>query len=214
MLARFIYALVIVSALRAGDVIDRIAVIAGKHVIKASDIDRDLRVTDFLNRVPVNFNATAKRQSADRLIDQQIIRDEVIMSSYNSATDADAEAMVEQLRKERYAGSDARLRQDLTRYGLTEDQLRVQLLWQLTVLRFIDQRFRPAALVTDEEVRAWYDQHLTDLKRQNPHDNSFDTLAPKIRSSLEGERINQQFETWLKDARGRARIEYREGAFQ
>src|ERR1700733_3509225 len=65
------------SALLSGAVIlDRIAVIAGTHVIKASDIDRDTRLTDFLNRAPLDFSADAKREAAERLITQQIIRDE------------------------------------------------------------------------------------------------------------------------------------------
>ena len=46
-----------VTAMLSGAVIlDRIAVIAGTHVIKASDIDRDIRLTDFLNRTPLNFS--------------------------------------------------------------------------------------------------------------------------------------------------------------
>jgi hypothetical protein len=106
------------------------------------------------------------------------------------------------------------LRAALNAYGITEDQLRAHLLWQLTVIRFIDQRFRPGVLVSDEEVRAYYDQHLADLKRQYPGNNSFEALAPKIRASLEGERINKSFAEWLDQARKRTRIEYREAAFQ
>ncbi len=71
--------------LRGGIVIDRIAAVVGKHVIKASDIDRDLRVTDFLNRQPLTINADAKRKAVDRLIDQAVIRDEISMGGYNRA---------------------------------------------------------------------------------------------------------------------------------
>lgn len=64
--------------LQGAIVLDRIAVIVGKHVIKKSDIDRDLRVTEFLNRQPLSLISTVKRQSAERLIDQEIIRQEII----------------------------------------------------------------------------------------------------------------------------------------
>jgi hypothetical protein len=90
----------------------------------------------------------------------------------------------------------------------------MQLLWQLTVLRFIDERFRPGILLTDEEVRDYYNLHLAELKREYPKEQGYEALAPRIRTSLEGERINQQFETWLDDARKRDRIEYKPGAFQ
>jgi hypothetical protein len=92
--------------------------------------------------------------------------------------------------------------------------LRAQLLWQLTVLRFIDQRFRPAVIVTDEELQAYYNQHLADLRRQYPQDNSFEALTPKIRSLLEGERINESFNQWLEESRKRHRIDYRQEAFK
>jgi hypothetical protein len=183
-------------------------------VIKLSDIDRDLRVTEFLNQEPPNFSSEAKHKAADRLIDQAIIRDEIATGGRPAPGDAEADALLRQLRHDRYGDSDSNLRAALSIYGFTEVQLRAQLLWQLTVLRFIDQRFRPGVLVTDEDVRMYYDQHLGDLRREHPQDNSLEALEPKIRVSLEGERINQNFIEWLDAARMRNRIEYRQGAFQ
>jgi hypothetical protein len=190
------------------------AVIVGKHVIKASDIDWDLRVTDFLNRQPLNSNPAGKRQSAERLIDQEIIRQEIVTGNYKRPPDSEAAALVNNLRRDRFEGSDVKMREELQRYGITEGQLRAQLLWQLTVLRFIDERFRPAVIVTDEEVQTFYNQHLAELHRQYPGDVSFEALEPKIRSLLEGQRINENFEQWLAEARKRDRIEYRQEAFQ
>jgi hypothetical protein len=205
---------VVSNPVQGAVVIDRISVIAGKHIIKASDIDRDIRITDFLNREPLAIGPETKRKSAERLIDQAIIRDEVAAGGYQRATDADALAMMDGIRQSQYAGSGARFKQALNQYGIMERELQAELLWQLTVLRFIDERFRPGILITDQEVRDYYDQHLAALKRQYPQDNGFDTLAPKIRSSLEGEQINRQFEMWLDDARKRTRIQYMQGAFQ
>jgi len=42
-------------------IIDRIAVVVDKHVIKTSDIERDLRSTQFLNRDRLDLSADAKR---------------------------------------------------------------------------------------------------------------------------------------------------------
>lgn len=195
-------------------VIDRIAAIVGRQVIKASDIDRDLRLTAFLNREQPDFSGGAKRKSAERLIDQAIIREEVANGGYSRPTEADASGLLRQLRQDRFGGSEARLKEALSRYRLTEAQLRAHLVWQLTVLRFIDQRFRPGVLITDEDLRAYYDRHLAELKREYPGNDSLEALEPKIRASLEGERINQSFGEWIKQARGRNRIEYRQGAFQ
>jgi len=210
----FALLLMLASASSAEVVLDRMAVIVGKHVIKTSDIDWDLRVTECLNRESLNFSPKAKRQSAERLIDQEIIRQEIVTGNYRRPPDSDAGALLNNLRRDRFGGSDVRIREELQRYGITEDQLRAQLLWQLTVLRFIDQRFRPAVIVSDEEVNAYYNQHLTDLRRQYPDDHSLEGLEPKIRSLLEGERINENFNQWLEEARKGVRIEYRQEAFQ
>lgn len=208
-------AMLFLSAVVHGAVVlDRMAAVVGKRVIKTSDIERDLRVTEFLNREQLNLSPKAKHQSAERLIDQEIIRQEVATGSYRRTTEREADAVEKQLLKDRFGGSEPRLREELTHYGLTEEQLSEQLSWQLTVLGFIDQRFRPGVYVTDEEVRAYYDQHLPELRRQYPANSSFETLQSKVRSLVEGERINQNFTEWLDQARKRYRIEYREEAFQ
>jgi hypothetical protein len=214
MMPRAILLLVLASAWGGATVVDRMAVVVGKHAIKLSDIFRDLGATEFLNREQPNFSPDARHKAADRLIEQSIIRDEIANGGYKWASSADADAMLDKLRQERFGGSAARLRAELSRYGLTEEELREQLLWQLTVLRFIDQRFRAGVLITDEDVRNYYDQHLADLKRQYPQDSSFKALEPKIRASLEGERINRNFVESIEAARKRVHVRYIQGAFE
>jgi len=195
-------------------IIDRIAVVVDKHVIKTSDIERDLRSTQFLNRDLLDLSADAKRKSAERLIDQTVIREEIEKGAYSRASTTDVEGMWKKLLADRSGGSNARLREELAKYGLTEEQLRTQLQWQLDVLKFIDQRFRPGVLVSDDQIKSYYDQHTAELKKQFPQITTYAGLEPKIRASLEGERLNQNFDQWIADARKRARVEYRQGAFQ
>ena len=122
--------------------------------------------------------------------------------------------MEAELRRDRFDGSEQRLREALQRYGLTEPELREQLLWQITVLQFINQRFRGGVVVTDDDVRGYYDQHVAELRREYPKDNSFEALEPKIRTTLEGERINQSFNEWLDQARKSERVEFKQGALR
>ena len=199
---------ILAFSLTAGVVIDRITVVVNRHPLKASDIDRDIRITAFLNKEQPKFDADSKKKATERLIDQEIIRAQIETGAYRRATDAEAAALLTQLRRERAGDSDARLRQDLSRYGVTEDQLKAQLLWQLTVLRFIDERFRASVLVTDEDVQKYYTEHRTSYR------NPLEKESPGIRNTLEGEQVNQQFEAWLAQARQRAQIEYHEEALR
>ncbi len=203
-----------VTALGGTVVIDRIAVIVGKQVIKSSDVERDLRLTEFLNREPLDFSAAARRKAANRLIDQLLIRTEIASGGYSRAPDSDAEALFRQIERERFASSATRMRAELTKYGVTESELRQQLLWQITVLRFIQERFQPGVSVSDQDIRTYYDQHLADLERQNAGHSNFDQLAPKIRGLLEGQAVDRAFDDWLGRTRERTHVEYREGAFQ
>jgi hypothetical protein len=195
-------------------VIDRIAVVVGKQVIKMSDVERDLRLTAFLNSTTLDLGPKSKRQSAERLVDQQIIRGELAASGYGRATDAQADALLAQIRRDRFADSAEKLRAALAHYGLTTEELQSELLWQLTVLQFIQQRFQPEVSVSDQDLRTYYDQHIADLRRDHPGNSSFEALQPEIRRILEGEAINKDFEDWIGDARHRTQIVYREGAFQ
>jgi hypothetical protein len=63
-------------------------------------------------------------------------------------------------------------------------------------------------------VRAYYNQHLADLRRQNPQASAYETVEPRIRKILEGERVDRDFNQWLSQARSRYRIEYKQEAFK
>jgi peptidyl-prolyl cis-trans isomerase SurA len=189
---------------QSATVIDRIAVVVNRHPIKMSDIDRDVRLTAFLNNARLELSAAEKKASEERLIDQQLIRTELSAGGYRRASDQDAEALVRQIRHDRYVDSDLRLKQTLERYGLTEDQLRAQLLWQLTVLAFINERFRAGVLVSDDDIESYYKAHRADYP--GPLNEA---VSASIRTLLEGQQINQQFEAWLAEARKDATIDYK-----
>jgi len=213
MLHRSITLLAFAMVLGGAVVVDRVAVIVGRRVVKTSDIDRDLRVSSFLNRQPLDESPAARRKAAERLIDQELVRQELLNGQYSAPTDQDVAEFLQQLKHDRFGGSDSRFRSELERYRLSDEQLKRQLLWQLTVLRFIDQRFRPAVLVTDEDAAAYYREHRAELEKAYPQNHSLEALTPRIRETLTGERINQAFEEWLAETRGGIRIDYREQAF-
>jgi len=189
-------------------IIDRIAIVVGNAIIKDSDIQRDIRVTDFLNSAPLDLTIAARKKAANRLLDQIFIRREIRIGAYPTATLAEADRQLASLKKQRFR-SEASYQQALRRYGLTELELRTQFQWQLTVLRFIDLRFKPAVMVTDEDVENYYHAHAAALRREHPGE-SVDDLHDQIRDILSGERVNQQFFAWLNDQRKENKIQYRE----
>jgi hypothetical protein len=210
---RGVWAIFGLSMLLSGAVVlDRIAVVAAGHAIKLSDIDRDIRLTDFLNRGPLDFSPAARRAAAERLITQQIIRDEIVNGGYLRAPESQAAQLLADLRRDRFGASGERLRQALHHYGLTEDELQKQLLWQITVLQFINQRFRGGVVVTNEDARDFYDEHYAELQKQYPKNNSLEALEPKILKMLEEQAVDRAFNEWLDETRKNEKVEFKDEA--
>jgi hypothetical protein len=190
-------------------IIDRIAIVVNGKIIKQSDIERDARVTEFLNRQPLNLGPTAKKEAANRLIDQVFIRNEIEIGSYPRATLSDADKELDQIKSQRYR-SNVAFERALSSYGLTQIELRTEFQWQLTVLNFIDLRFKPAAVVSDEEIQKYYEEHRVALERANPGKTTIDDFRSEIENILSGEKVNQLFFSWLDAQRKQAKIQYLE----
>jgi len=202
--------LILLTSLAAFPVIiDQIAIVVDRQIIKESDIIREVRVTDFLNHDPLNLSLTAQKKAADRLIDQAFIRHEISLGDYAVATFQDADAELSRLEKERYK-TQAALQESLRGYGLTVPDLRYTFRWQLTVLRFIDVRFKPAVVVTDDEINQYYNSHLQALRRAHPSGYSLEDLRSFIHDTLVSEKVNQRFFAWLDEQRQDAKIQFLE----
>jgi hypothetical protein len=189
-------------------IIDRIAVVVGDSIIKDSDIDRDIRVTSFLDGRTLDLSLANRKAALGHLIDQVFIHREIETGSYPVAGPHEANEQLERLEKQRFK-TQAAFEQALKRYGLTEPELRTQFKWQLTVLKFIDARFKPAVLVSDDEIEKYYQQHAAALRREYPG-KSLDDLREQIRDILTAEGVNQQFFAWLDDQRKNTKVRYLE----
>jgi hypothetical protein len=195
------------------EIIDRIAVTVGNQVITTDQVNEEVRVTAFLNHSEPQLTSDEKKKAAERLIEQALIKDGMNSSHYPLPTLADAEPMVK-LREDEYAGRAAFLA-DLARYGITEDQLRQHVWWQITLLKFIDDRFRPAVQVSNadilqhyrEQVRKWGEEGV------NPIPTFAESRVAMERAVIE-DRVDNALSRWLGDSRTRVDIRFRDGALQ
>jgi hypothetical protein len=194
-------------------IIDQIAVVVGDSIVKDSDISRDLRVTDFLNDQPLNLSEQARKGSANRLIDQIFIRREIQLGDYPVATWEEASRQVELLVQKQFK-TDAALQDRLRRYGITAPDLISHFLWQLTVLRFIEVRFKPAVLVTEADIQNYYNQHAQEFRRKHPGKSSLNDVRTEIADTLTAERVDKLFFSWLDEQRKQAKIKYFERSLQ
>ena len=175
----------------AQNVIDRVAVVVGSEVITESEVILEARLTAFFNRQPLDVGAAQRKAAAERLVDQQLIRSEMQIGGYPMPAASDGDAALRKYRQDNYTSIPA-FHAALAKYELTEDQVKRHLLWQTAAMRFTDQRF-----------------HLT--ISAPPPSQSADRLS---QSGTTTDGVEDQMDTWLKQARAAIRIQFKKEAFQ
>ena len=197
--------------LSSAAVVDRVAVVVGNTVLTESELDEEVRLEQFTASQPLDLSPQQRRAAADRLVDQQLIRQELQVAHYQTPEPAKADAMLATFRQQHYS-SDADFRAALQKYGLTEDQLKQYLLWQLTAIQFTDERFHPSNQATSESSANREVQPPEPSPNQvvppSPPAQSADRLAPGTNP------VDQQLDAWLKEARAATHIQFKQEAFQ
>jgi|SRR5215469_9203743 len=195
------------------EIIDRIAVTLDNQVITASGIALEIRLTAFLNGVPLDFSPDARRKAANRLIEQRLIRREMQVGRYIQPAPEEVEPLLKQVQAQRFH-SQEEYRQALVKYGIRDDELKQHLLWQLTLLRFVYIRFRPAVQVTDSDIQAYFERHSAQMGAGVSGKPALDDVRDQIRRILTDEGADKELDNWLAGARQRARVEFHPEAFR
>ena len=190
------------------ETLDRVAVSVGNEVITESQVILDLHVVAFLERKPVDLSGAAKRQSAERLVDQILILREAADSHLTlPSTEATAGLVAPYAAESDY-------RANLQRYGISERDLGAHLLAGLRALTFTDLRFRPDVQVSPEDVRSYYDKMTAQAGPAAAPIPSFEASREQIEKLLTEQRVIEDLDQWLVTARKAANIRYRDKAFE
>jgi len=203
---------VLIAAAHA-EILDRVAVTVGKHVITEGDILLDLRIAAFLDQKPVDASGEQKRKTADRLVDQYLLLQEALTSRQPLPTAADAHLLLDQV-KAQYA-TETEYRAALARSGITEEQLSEHLLNGIRALRFTDLRFRPEVQLSDDDLHDYYDSMAAQWRRANPAQvPTFEASRDQIEKLLTDQRVTQALDRWLGTTRAETQILYKENVFR
>jgi hypothetical protein len=205
--------LVLLPAVLFPEIIDRIAVTVANQVITASQIEDEIRVTAFLNREKLDLTPEAKKQAASRLIEQALIKREMDLSRYPLPELSDAGESLQTL-KAMYA-NETEFQNALQTYGVTVDALTRRLWWQLTLLRFIDYRFRPGIQISPADVQAYYRQQVSDWQQKGTKPiPTLEASRDQIEEILTQQRIDQALDQWIKETERQVPITYLDPTLQ
>ena len=205
----------LLSALLHAEIIDRIAVSVGNQAITTSDLDREIRVTSFLNRTAPDFSPAARRATADRMVEQRLILRELENSRYLAPPASEIDPILEKFKKDNFASDDAYFRA-LADAGIADRQVRDELLWQRRLLLFIDVRFRPSAQVSEQDIEDYFHKTV-EPAAEAAHPGqpvTLDEYRDQIQEKLTGEQVDKQMTAWLANARQRSEVVVHPEAFQ
>jgi hypothetical protein len=199
---RFPLAFLSLALIASAGLVDRVAVVVGNQVITETELLEEVRVTEFLNADPLDLGPEQRRAAAERLVDQQLIRHDMEIGGYSKPSTEEGNRMLAEFRAQRYPG-DARFHEALAQYGITEDDLKQHLMWQLAVMRFTEARFRPLVAAPAQDAQG-----------ANPEASGEANRTATGSEASDGDSVDRQLEAWLKEARNGTRIQFKKEAFQ
>jgi peptidyl-prolyl cis-trans isomerase SurA len=191
-----------------GQIVDRMVANVNGHILLQSDWEEELAFEAFLNaRAPDSFTSEERKAALDRLIDQELLREQVRPSE--SAPVAQVASRVAEVRKMHpEIVTDDGWRVALQRYGLTQSALEKRLGDSIQLMRLVEARLRPSIQIDQKAVESYYrDQLLPELKKSGNKEVALPEVFGHIRNLLAEQRLNQLLSGWLASLRSESRIQ-------
>jgi hypothetical protein len=198
-----------------GEVIDRIVATVNGVPVLQSDVDEAVRCEAMLNNRPLEGITAAEQQSSlERLIDQELLRQQMGASFPEPAAAALADRL-RQLREQLpLARSDEQWRATLAHYGLTEAGLNVRVAAQLRISAFVESHLQPDVHVDAASISAYYHESLLpELRRRGATtEPTLAEVSSQIEQILQQQRINDMLGSWLQTLRQQSQVRIQTGS--
>jgi hypothetical protein len=200
-----------VSALAGvvAEVIDRIVATVNGHIILQSDWDEALCYEALLSgRGLDQFSDDDRRAVLDRLIDQELLGEQMKSAYFQHATQAEAAARVAEARKlYPEAASAEGWQRVLSGFGLSEKDLVAHVQQQIDLMRLVDARLRPAVQIDSKTVEAYYrEKFVPQLKQSGAGEVPLADVSARIRELLTQEKVNELMVSWLQSLRSESKV--------
>jgi peptidyl-prolyl cis-trans isomerase SurA len=193
----------------AGDVIDRIVATVNGHIILQSDWNDALSFEALLSgRSLDQFTDDDRRAVLDRLIDQELLAEQMKSNLFKHASEDEAAKQVGQARK-LYpdASTVAGWQAVLANFGLTEKVLIAHVQQEIDLMRLVDAHLRPSVQIDSKSIEAYYrDKFVPQLKQSGESQVALADVSGKIRELLTQEKVNELMVSWLQSLRSESRV--------
>ncbi len=193
----------------AGQIVDRIVATVNGRVILQSDLQEALAYEAILNgRVVGQFTAEERRSVLDRLIDQELLHEQMKSTEFKHATETEAAARVSEARKQYpQAATEQGWQALLNQCGLTETELVHHVQQQINLMRLVDARLRPAVQIDSKSIEQYYrDKFIPQLRQAGAPQVALAQASGKIRELLTQQKVSELLVSWLDNLRAESQV--------
>jgi hypothetical protein len=195
-------------------VLDRAVAVVNKHVLLASDLDDEIRLSVLDPNTVLQVEIT-RRQALDQLISRTLIEQQIRQQDIEAIEppQSEVDARLHEIRTElpicarQNCASDAGWKAFLAAHGLTAERVESYLRYRLEILRFIEQRFRQGIQISPQQIETYYHDTLTPQYAPGETIPPLAQVAPRIQEILLQQQVNQLFDNWLTDLRRQGDVE-------
>ena len=191
----------------AGPIVDRVISNVNGHVVLQSDWEEEVAFEALANgRAPDSFTAHERKAALDRLIDQELLREQV-RPSQSAPADLVAARMAEVRKAQPEWSTEEGWHAALQRYGLTQSLLEKRLSEEIQLMRLVEDRLRPSIQIDQKAVETYYhDQLLPELKRAGNAAKPLSEVYGRIKNLLAEQKMNELLSGWLASLRSGSHI--------
>jgi hypothetical protein len=194
-----------------GQVVDRVVTNVNGHVLLQSDWEQEIAFEALSNgRDPDSFTTAERSAALDRLVDQELLREQVrpgqpAPPEQVAARVAEVREEIRKLRPD--SASDDGWHATLQRYGLTQKSLERHLSDQIQLMRLVEDRLRPSIHIDQQAVETYYhDQLLPEMKKAGTSATPLTEVFGRIKNLLAEKKMNELLSGWLASLRSASRI--------
>ena len=193
---------------KQGELLDRVVAIVNKQLILESDVNQEMRFAE-IQPFRIARGGTPYEQAMNRLIDRTLVYQQALEQQLEPVTDEEVDAELEQLKKQlsecqiyKCSATENGWKEFLSQYGITEQEMREHWRQRMTVLHFIEQRFRSGASITDQQISEYYEKTLVpEVKARGGTPPPLEQISSRISEVLLQQQVSAMLQDWLKSLR-------------
>lgn len=195
-------------------VLDSVVAVVNHHAILSSDIDRAMRLSAL--EPPATANQKANRKGTlERLISRELIQQQMSPEDAKQAEPSEKKLKkrIEQLRSDLpdctqfHCTTDAGWAAFLAAHGISEQEAESYLRLRLSLLAYIESRFRQGIRISQEEIESYYRNSLVPQYPAGQPVPPLASVASRISEILLQQQVDQLFSSWLDNLRKQGDVE-------